>query len=74
MADYNILLIRDSPRDEVTRVRSINFMTEAELLLGFGLNLALFASLTNVDSGPRFAKVSRDLNYKGVDSPKLARI
>ena len=42
MADYNVLLIRDSPRDEVTRVRSINFMTEAELLLGFGLNLALF--------------------------------
>ena len=33
MADYNVLLIRDSPRDEVTRVRSINFMTEADYYL-----------------------------------------
>ena len=40
-------------------VRSINFTTQ--LLLGLGLDLVLLASSTNVQSGPRFAKICSDV-------------
>ena len=43
------------PRLRVTGVRTINFMTW--LCLGLGLDHVLFASSTNVESGPRFAKI-----------------
>ena len=42
-----VLMTRDSPRGQVTRVRSINFMTL--ILLGLGLDLELFALSTNVE-------------------------
>ena len=50
-----VLLTQDSPRVWVTQVLSINCMTQ--LLLGLGLDLVLFASSTNVELGPWFAKV-----------------
>ena len=50
-----VLLTRDSPRGQVTRVQSINFMTW--LLLGLGLDLELLALSANVESWPWFAEV-----------------
>ena len=46
-----------STRGRVTHVRSIKFMTRLRTRLGLGLNLAKFASSTNVESGPRFARI-----------------
>ena len=56
-----VLLTRDSPRGWVTWVWSITFMTQ--LLLSLGRDLVLFASLTNVESGPRFAEVCTGVTY-----------
>ena len=46
-----------STRGRVTHVRSIKFMTRLRTRLGLGLDLAIFASSTNVESGPRFARI-----------------
>ena len=50
-----VLLTQDSPQGQVTRVRSINFMTR--LLLDLDIRGLIIASRTNLESRPRFAKV-----------------
>ena len=52
---YNLVFDSILTRGRVTLVWSNKFMTW--LLLSLGLNLAIFASSTNVESGPRFAGI-----------------
>ena len=56
-----VFLTRDSSRGRVTWVWSITFMTQ--LLLSLGLDIVLFASSKNFESGPRFPGVCTGVTY-----------